>query len=260
MPKPSWPSTSRCSAPTPGMRIATPEGHVVHAELDVAGLRMSVTEEGSNPHDLGGSPVILNLMCDDPDALAEAFVANGGKVIYPHRRPLLRHARRAARGSGWTPVDRDQAPRAPERGRAHPSHRGTVRAGWFARQATPKTGNLFRVLVFRHSAARCVRPFSPCCSRPSCSLSRLPPGPRSPTTRRSGPRCSATPSSPTPTAVRACGSTCTCAAAAPTPCTSSGRLSGGATRAGSPPGRATDGSPSSPMAATRCTSTASGSR
>ena len=70
----------------PGMRLATPDGVVVHAEIDVAGLRMSLTQatgpESQSPLDLGGSPVLLTLMCD-PDAVAARAVAHGAELVFP---------------------------------------------------------------------------------------------------------------------------------------------------------------------------------
>lgn len=72
----------------PGMVIRAPGGSVVHAEMTVAGLQMSLTEsDGSDhardPRHLGGTPVILNLMADDPDAVAARAVDHGWRVIFP---------------------------------------------------------------------------------------------------------------------------------------------------------------------------------
>lgn len=69
----------------PGMKIEDADGKVLHAELDVAGLRMSITEaDGSlnrSPGMLGGSPVILTLMVDDPDDIEQKVRSAGGTVI-----------------------------------------------------------------------------------------------------------------------------------------------------------------------------------
>ncbi len=68
----------------PGMRIATDDGQVVHAELDIAGLRMSLTQsgpDGPGPLDLGGSPVLLHLMCD-PDAVSARAVEAGATMVF----------------------------------------------------------------------------------------------------------------------------------------------------------------------------------
>lgn len=70
----------------PGMVLRDPTGAVVHAEMDLAGLRMSLTEsDGSHakdPQQLEGTPVILTLMCD-PDEVAAQAVAHGATVMFP---------------------------------------------------------------------------------------------------------------------------------------------------------------------------------
>ncbi len=72
---------------TPGMVLEDPSGRVVHAELDVAGLRMSLTEsdgsEARDPLELGGTPVVLMLMCDDPDEIVARAVQAGATTIHP---------------------------------------------------------------------------------------------------------------------------------------------------------------------------------
>ena len=67
---------------TPGMVIRGPDGTVLHAEMDVAGMRMSMTEHGERPADLGGSPVLLHLCEADPDAVQARFVEAGGEVVF----------------------------------------------------------------------------------------------------------------------------------------------------------------------------------
>jgi PhnB protein len=78
---------ARALGAEPGMRLRAPNGVVVHAEMVVFGLRMSLTEDGSGgagtPASLGGSPVLLMLDGVDPDAVQAAFVAAGGEVIFP---------------------------------------------------------------------------------------------------------------------------------------------------------------------------------
>lgn len=69
-------------------RMATPDGTVVHAALSIDGAVFSLTEHnpGSRnvaPRHLGGSPVILNLLVPDADAVGAALVAAGGTVIFP---------------------------------------------------------------------------------------------------------------------------------------------------------------------------------
>ncbi|MEO1483242.1 MAG: VOC family protein [Myxococcota bacterium] len=70
-----------------GMCISTPSGQVVHAELDLGGLRMSVTEadgeHNRDPESLGGSAVILTWLCDDADALMARAKAAGAETVFP---------------------------------------------------------------------------------------------------------------------------------------------------------------------------------
>lgn len=70
----------------PGMRIATPDGQVVHAEVRVAGLVMSLSQsDGStntSPSDLGGSTVILTLMSEDPDDVARRAEEAGATIVF----------------------------------------------------------------------------------------------------------------------------------------------------------------------------------
>ena len=70
----------------PGMMIKDDDGKVLHAELDMAGLTMSLTEAdgelNQSPTTLGGSPTLLTLVTDDPDAIQRKAVAAGGTVIF----------------------------------------------------------------------------------------------------------------------------------------------------------------------------------
>ena len=68
-------------------RFADDNGHVVHAALSIRGAIISLTEEhrpwqNDAPPSLGGSPVILTLMVDDPDAVGQKLVAAGGTTIF----------------------------------------------------------------------------------------------------------------------------------------------------------------------------------
>ena len=69
-----------------GMVLTDPSGTVVHAEMDLAGLRMSLTESDGeharDPQQLGGTPVVLTLMCN-PDDVAAKAVAHGATIMYP---------------------------------------------------------------------------------------------------------------------------------------------------------------------------------
>lgn len=69
-------------------RYADGDGRVVHAAFSIGGVVIALTEErrewnNDAPPSLGGSPVILNLVVDDVDALGERFVAAGAKEVFP---------------------------------------------------------------------------------------------------------------------------------------------------------------------------------
>ncbi|MBL4686516.1 MAG: VOC family protein [Nannocystaceae bacterium] len=68
-------------------RFATPDGKVVHAALSIRGAVVAVTEEdppiNRGPKVLGGSPVLLHIAVDDPDAVAAAMVEEGGEIVIP---------------------------------------------------------------------------------------------------------------------------------------------------------------------------------
>ncbi|MEM6927952.1 MAG: VOC family protein [Myxococcota bacterium] len=69
----------------PGMVIEE-AGRVVHAEMVVAGMQMSVTESdgayAKDPQHLGATPVVMMLVCDDPDAVAARAVGHGGTMVF----------------------------------------------------------------------------------------------------------------------------------------------------------------------------------
>lgn len=63
-------------------------GRVVHAALKVFAAVVAVTEEAAEannvaPTSLGGSAVILNLVVEDVDAVAQAFIGAGGEAVFP---------------------------------------------------------------------------------------------------------------------------------------------------------------------------------
>lgn len=71
-------------------RHTTEDGHIVHAALALGDAVLGVT--GAAPHwhnhdplALGGSPVIFNVMVDDPVAVADEVARRGGEVIFPVR-------------------------------------------------------------------------------------------------------------------------------------------------------------------------------
>lgn len=62
-------------------------GKIVHVELTLAdGITVAVKDEDGGdpaPTTLGGSPVIFACDVDDADAVAEAMVAAGARVVHP---------------------------------------------------------------------------------------------------------------------------------------------------------------------------------
>lgn len=69
-------------------RYTLPSGRVVHAALALGGAVLALVDAAPawnnvDPRSLGGSPVILTLEVDDPDAIAAAAVRRGARVIFP---------------------------------------------------------------------------------------------------------------------------------------------------------------------------------
>jgi PhnB protein len=69
-------------------RFADETGHVVHASFAIGDAVVALTEERRDwnndaPGSLGGSPVILNLVVDDVDALGARLQAAGAEVVFP---------------------------------------------------------------------------------------------------------------------------------------------------------------------------------
>ena len=69
-------------------RLPMPDGKLAHAELQVGGGRLMVSDEmpdwgNKGALTLGGSPVGLCVWFDDVDAQAARFVAAGGKQLRP---------------------------------------------------------------------------------------------------------------------------------------------------------------------------------
>ena len=66
--------------------LTMPNGGVAHAEFKIGDTIIMIADENpgnKSPQTLGGSPVTLNIMVDNPDAtLAEAEKA-GGKIVFP---------------------------------------------------------------------------------------------------------------------------------------------------------------------------------
>ncbi|MET9390563.1 VOC family protein [Streptomyces sp. NPDC006624] len=67
-------------------RYTGPEGRIVHALLRLGGTVLAVkdADEGDPaPPALGGSPVVMALDVEDADAVAEAMLRGGAKIVYP---------------------------------------------------------------------------------------------------------------------------------------------------------------------------------
>jgi len=71
----------------PGMHIRDPEGRTLHAELDLGGLRLSLTESDGevnrDPRQLGGSPTVLMWLTEDPDAVEARARSAGAEIVFP---------------------------------------------------------------------------------------------------------------------------------------------------------------------------------
>jgi PhnB protein len=68
--------------------LTMPGGGVAHGEFKIGSTLVMITDENpqwgsKSPATLGGSPVTLNVMVDDPDATAQKAVKAGGKLIQP---------------------------------------------------------------------------------------------------------------------------------------------------------------------------------
>jgi PhnB protein len=71
---------------TENARYTSPEGKIVHAELQVGPATIAVKDADEfdpAPSTLGGSPVIIALDVDNADAVAEAMLAAGATVVFP---------------------------------------------------------------------------------------------------------------------------------------------------------------------------------
>ena len=68
-------------------RFVAPSGHVV-GEMSIDGLRFFVVDENPDafnvsPSSVGATTVRINLIVDDPDAVAARAIAAGGTEIFP---------------------------------------------------------------------------------------------------------------------------------------------------------------------------------
>ena len=67
-------------------RYTTPEGLVVHAAISIRGAIVSLAdahEDWYPPQRPEGSPVLMTLTCDDPDAVARRAEEHGATILIP---------------------------------------------------------------------------------------------------------------------------------------------------------------------------------
>jgi len=70
------------------LRLSEPEGRIGHAEIQIGGARIMLSDEYPEhgilgPRSLGGTTVALHLTVPDVDAFAEQAVAAGAKLTRP---------------------------------------------------------------------------------------------------------------------------------------------------------------------------------
>ena len=69
------------------MRFADPSGKILQAEVQIGNDVISLTEHDGefnlSPTALGGSPMLLTVTVEDADAVGEAMVNAGAKVVIP---------------------------------------------------------------------------------------------------------------------------------------------------------------------------------
>jgi|SRR6185503_2507847 PhnB protein len=70
------------------MRMPTPDGKVMHAEIQIGNSRIMLADEcpemdARSPQALGGSPVTLLLYVEDVDSFYKKAISAGGKEVRP---------------------------------------------------------------------------------------------------------------------------------------------------------------------------------
>jgi PhnB protein len=68
--------------------LTMPDGGVAHAEFKIGDALLMISDENpqwgsKSPDTLGGSPITLNVMVEDPDATVAKAEKAGAKVVYP---------------------------------------------------------------------------------------------------------------------------------------------------------------------------------
>ena len=67
-------------------RYVAPNGHVIHVGLSIRGADLTLAEAHEDWYPEArpdGSPILLTVLCDDPDAVAAAAETNGGTILIP---------------------------------------------------------------------------------------------------------------------------------------------------------------------------------
>ncbi len=69
-------------------RLTMPDGSIAHAEFKIGDTIVMIANEhpawgNKSPQTLGGTPIVLNVSVDDPDATAAKAEAHGGKIVTP---------------------------------------------------------------------------------------------------------------------------------------------------------------------------------
>ncbi len=69
-------------------RLTMPDGGIAHAEFIIGDTVVMIADENpawgnKSPETLGGTPIVLNVSVDDPDAAAAKAEAHGGKIVTP---------------------------------------------------------------------------------------------------------------------------------------------------------------------------------
>lgn len=68
--------------------LTMPDGSIAHGEFKIGDTIVMIADENpqwdsKSPQTLGGSPVTLNVMVDDPDAAATKAEAAGAAIVHP---------------------------------------------------------------------------------------------------------------------------------------------------------------------------------
>ena len=67
-------------------RYSSPDGLVIHAVISIRGAVVSLADAHDDwypPERPEGSPVLMTLMCDDPDSVAKLAEQHGAKILIP---------------------------------------------------------------------------------------------------------------------------------------------------------------------------------